>query len=109
MQTELTIHYVWGVVVVVAAIWAIWQPLGRRVALWALLVQLVLGLWLLAVGKRVTWLHPALWLLAALLIQGGAIMAKRKPGPVPTLLIAIGAACAAFAFRLGQASAAGGS
>jgi|GEM_PF-3126924 len=108
MHAALTLHYIWAFVVILAAIWAIWQPLGRRVALWALLVQFVLGLWVMATGGRVSWLHPALWLAAALLIQGGAIMAKRNAGPVPTLLIALGAACAALTFHVGQVSVAGG-
>ncbi|TAM61050.1 hypothetical protein EPN52_03540 [bacterium] len=108
MQTPLALHYVWAFVVIVAVLWAIWQPLGRRVALWALAVQLLLGVWLMAAGGRVHWLHPALWLAAALLIQAGAIAAKRTGGPVPTLLVALGAACAALTFHLGQASMTGG-
>ncbi|MDE2573653.1 MAG: hypothetical protein KGM44_14155 [bacterium] len=104
MHTALSVHYFWAYIVILAVIWAIWQPLGRRVALWALVVQLVLGIWVFASGARhVNPWHPALWLAAALLIQAGTIMAKRNSGPVPTLLIALGAACAVLTFHLGQA------
>lgn len=106
MHTALTVHYIWAFVVILTVVWAIWHPLGRRAALWALVVQLLLGLWVMAVGGRVSWLHTVLWLVAAVSIQAGAIMAKRNAGPVPTLLIALGAACAAWTFHLGQASAA---
>ncbi|TAM85692.1 hypothetical protein EPN42_14610 [bacterium] len=108
MQTALLLHYAWAFVVIVTVLWAIWQPLGRRIALWALVIQLLLGIWVMATGRGVYWLHPALWLAAALLIQLGAILARRDSGPVPTLLVALGAACAALTFHLGQVSVAGG-
>ena len=108
MQTALLLHYAWAFVVIATVLWAIWQPLGRRAALWALIVQLLLGVWLMATGRSVSWLHPALWLAAAVLIQAGAILARRNSGPLPTLLIALGAACAALTFHVGQASVAGG-
>jgi len=102
MLVAIQIHYLIALIVFAALIVGLFTQFGRRVALWALLAQLLAGSWLIFIGYRPSPWHPALWLAAALLTQTAVLFGKRgKPAWQVTLLIVLALACAAGAFYLG--------
>jgi hypothetical protein len=95
------IHFVVALIVVAALIVAVITPVGRRVALWSLGVQLLVGLWLIFIGFRVSPWHPALWLFAAVFTQGAIFAGKRERRAASVILSLLALASAAGAFYLG--------
>ena len=101
MISPLFLHYIVALIVLAALVVALITPVGRRVALWALGLQLLLGLWLIFTGFRPSPWHPALWLLTALFTQG-AIFAGRGGRKMAAMLLSLLAlASGAGAFYLG--------
>ncbi len=103
----LATHYAFGLLVVIAAVAAIfWRP-ARRIVIYMLLVQIALGAaGLFVLNLKVPAAH---WVLS--LVVGGVYSAAtiaEKRGKSPQLAVGLAAACAliiAFIFRLGQTAA----
>ncbi|HLJ85027.1 MAG TPA: hypothetical protein VKT51_12710 [Candidatus Eremiobacteraceae bacterium] len=98
MINPIFVHFVVALIVIAALIVAVITPLGRRVAMWSLALQLLVGLWLIFLGFRVSPWHPALWLLAALFTQAAIFAGKRerKAGALILTLLALASAAGAF-------------
>jgi hypothetical protein len=102
MLVAIQVHYLIALIVFAALIVGLFTQFGRRVALWALLAQLLAGLWLIVIGDRTSPWHPALWLAAALLTQSAVFAGKRgRPAWQVASLIVLALACAAGAFYIG--------
>jgi hypothetical protein len=95
------VHYIVALIVVAALIVAVITPVGRRAALWALGLQLLVGLWLIFIGYRVSPWHPALWLLAALFTQAAIFVGRRERKAAAMILTLLALASAIGAFYLG--------
>ena len=102
MLVAIQVHYLVALIVFAALVVGLFTQSGRRIALWALLAQLLAGSWLILIGYRPSPWHPALWLAAALLTQTAVIAGRRGwPAWQVTSLIILALACAAGAFYLG--------
>ena len=104
MISPLFIHFIVALIVVAALVVAVITPVGRRVAIWSLGLQLLIGLWLISVGFRVSPWHPALWLLAALFTQAAIFTGRRDRKAAALILTLLALASAAGAFYLGLLS-----
>ena len=101
MISPMFIHYIVALIVIAALIVAVVTPVGRRVALWALALQLLVGLWLIFTGLRPSPWHPALWLFAALFTQAAIFAGRGGRRAIAILLTVLALACATGAFYLG--------
>ncbi len=101
MIGPMYIHFIVALIVVAALIVGVITPLGRRVALWALALQLLIGLWLIFVGYRPSPWHPVLWLFAAVLTQAAILSGRRDRRAAALLLSVLALASAIGAFYLG--------
>jgi len=99
----LTIHLWIGFAVVALAVLAVWQRTGRRVTLYAVTLQILVGIVLVVQGLRGPWYHYAL----AVLAWAGYMAANalgRRPGGGRTALVvtAIASLLVLIAFGIGQ-------
>ena len=102
-MTLLTVHLWVGFVVAALAVLAVWQRAGRRVTLYAVTLQIVVGVVLVMQGIRGPWYHYAL----AVLGWAGYMAANalsRRPGRARTALIvaAVSSLLVLIAFGIGQ-------
>lgn len=104
MINPIFLHFVIALIVMAALIVAVITPVGRRVAIWSLALQLLVGLWLIAIGYRVSPWHPMLWLLAALFTQAAIFVGKGERKTAAIILTLAALASAGGAFYLGLLS-----
>ena len=109
-MNTLTIHLWVGFAVAALAVLAVWQRTGRRITLYAVTVQILVGGALVVQGLRGPWYHYAL----AVLGWGGFMAANalsRRPGGSRTVLIVVTAVSSLLilvAFGIGQQAVRGG-
>ncbi len=99
----LTLHLWIGFAVVALAVLAVWQRTGRRVTLYAVTLQILIGVVLVVQGLRGPWYHYALGVLGWI----GYMVANarsRRPGSARPALIAtaIASLLVLIAFGIGQ-------
>jgi hypothetical protein len=103
MLVAIQVHYLIALIVFASLIVGLFTQFGRRVALWALLAQLLAGSWLIVLGDRPSPWHPALWLAAVLLTQT-AVLAGKHGRPawqvVALILLALASSGCAYFFGL---------
>jgi hypothetical protein len=99
----LTIHLWVGFAVVALAVLAVWQRTGRRVTLYAVTLQILVGIVLVVQGLRGPWYHYALGVLGWIGYMAANAM-SRRPGGARTALIvtAISSLLVLIAFGIGQ-------
>jgi hypothetical protein len=99
----LTIHLWAGFAVAALAVLAVWQRTGRRVTLYAVTLQIVLGVVLVVQGLRGPWYHYAIAVLGWAGYMGANAL-SRRPGGGRTVLIvtAIASLLVLIAFGIGQ-------
>lgn len=103
MPAALTVHYVFGMVVAAGAVGVAWWRWGRRMLLYALTLQILLGLWAAAAGMRPPLLHLAFAVLGWGGYMAANAVARRPRGENVSLAIALAAsACVLVAFAIGQ-------
>lgn len=73
----LQIHLYVAMLVALLSIVAVWRKPERRITLYVVTLQILLGIWLLVGGLRVTWLHPALAIAGWSLYMAANAVAKR--------------------------------
>ena len=76
----LTIHLYVAFVVAALAVLAVWRPPERRITLYVVTLQVLLGVVLMVQGFRVPWYHPALAVVAWAGYMGANAVARRHPG-----------------------------
>lgn len=101
----LTIHLYVGMIVAALAVLAVWRRPERRITLYVVTLQIVLGVIVMIQGLRVSWIHPAL----AVVAWGGYMAANaagRREGGTRNALIfsAIASLLLLIAFGIGQAA-----
>jgi hypothetical protein len=102
-MTLLTVHLWVGFIVAALAVLAVWRRAGRRVTLYAVTLQILVGVVLVVQGIRGPWYHYGL----AVLGWAGYMAANalsRRPGRARTALIvaAVSSLLVLIAFGIGQ-------
>lgn len=99
----LTAHLWLGVVVAALAVLFVWQLRGRRITLYVVTLQIVLGVVLMVQGLQVPWYHYGLALVAWGGYMAANAMARREGRARPALIVTIVAsALLLIAFAIGQ-------
>jgi hypothetical protein len=99
----LTIHLWLGFAVVALAVLAVWQRTGRRVTLYAVTLQIVLGIVLIVQGFRGPWYHYALAVLGWVGYMAANALSRRPGGRRTALIVtAIASLLVLIAFGIGQ-------
>ena len=102
-MNTLTIHLWLGFAVVALAVLAVWQRTGRRVTLYAVTLQIVLGVVLVVEGLRGPWYHYALAVLAWVgYMAANALSRRRGRGRTALIVTAIASLLVLIAFGIGQ-------
>lgn len=111
VNTILTVHLWIGVLVVLLAVLAVWRTLGRRITLWVVTVQILIGIVLMTQGLRVNPLHPALAVIAWAGYMASNAVARRQGTRAALIVAGISTVLLLVTFGLGQNAvrAAGGS
>ncbi len=86
----LNVHYGVAMLVAALAILAVWQTPGRRITLYAVTLQLVLGIVLIVQGLQAPWHHYVLAVVAWAGYMAANAMARRST-PARTVLVIAGA------------------
>ena len=99
----LTIHLWIGFAVAALAVLAVWQRTGRRVTLYVVTLQIVVGIVLVVQGLRGPWYHYALAVLGWIGYMAANAL-SRRPGRGRTAVIvaAISSLLVLVAFGIGQ-------
>ena len=77
-MTILTVHLWIGYIVALLAIVAVWQLPGRRITLYAVTLQIAIGVVLIAQGLKAPWYHYLLAVLAWIGYMAANGMARRS-------------------------------
>jgi hypothetical protein len=64
MNYVLVVHLAIGILVAVCAALLVWRQLGRRITLYVLTLQILLGIWLIIAGLRAPSAHYSLAIVA---------------------------------------------
>jgi hypothetical protein len=84
----LTIHLYVAFAVVALAVLAVWRRPERRVTLYVVTLQILIGVWLMVQGLRAPWYHPALAVLGWAGYMAANAIARRQPGSRNPLIVA---------------------
>lgn len=88
VSSIVTVHLWLGVLVVALAVLAVWRRPGRRVTLYVVTLQVLIGIAIALMGARISWTH---FVLAGLGWAGYMVanaVARRQPGKRTALAIA---------------------
>jgi hypothetical protein len=99
----LTIHLWIGFAVAALAVLAVWRRTGRRITLYAVTLQILVGIVLVVQGVRGPWYHYALAVLGWIGYMAANAL-SRRPGGARTALIvtAVSSLLVLIAFGIGQ-------
>jgi hypothetical protein len=101
--TMLTIHLWVGFAAVALAVLAVWQRTGRRVTLYAVTLQILVGVVLVVQGLRGPWYHYALAVLGWIGYMAANALSRRPGGGRRALVVtAIASLLVLIAFGIGQ-------
>jgi hypothetical protein len=99
----LTIHLWVGFAVVALAVLAVWQHTGRRITLYAVTLQILVGVVLVVQGLRGPWYHYALAVLGWIGYMAANALGRRPGGARrPLVVAAIASLLVLIAFGIGQ-------
>ena len=84
----LTIHLYLAFAVAALAVLAVWRRPERRITLYVVTLQILIGVWLMVQGLRVPWYHPALAVLGWAGYMAANAIARRQPGSRNPLIVA---------------------
>ena len=86
-MNTLTVHLYVAFAVAALAVVAVWQRTGRRITLYAVTVQIAIGIVLMVQGAKVPWYHAALAVLGWIGYMAANAMARRDPASRRALVI----------------------
>jgi hypothetical protein len=99
----LTLHLWIGFAVVALAVLAVWQRTGRRITLYAVTLQIVVGIVLVVQGLRGPWYHYALAVLGWVGYMAANALSRRPGGARTALILTVVASLLVLiAFGIGQ-------
>ena len=99
----LALHLYVAVVIAALAVLAVWRRFGRRIALYALTVQIAIGIVLLVQGAKVPWYHAALAVFAWLGYMAANALSRRDPESRRALILsAISSVLVLLAYYVGM-------
>jgi hypothetical protein len=99
----LVVHLWVGIVIVALALLAVWHPQGRRITLYVVTLQILLGIVLMVEGLRVPWYHYGLAILGWVGYMTANGMARRGTDRRTVLLVtALATILLLIAFGIGQ-------
>ena len=105
MSLIVTLHWVLGLAIVACAAILSWRYTGRRIALYLLTAQILLGAWLISTGLRPPMAHWLLAVAAWVLYMGANAATKRAPQSRLSLILSVVALLAIVAtFGIGSAA-----
>ena len=108
-MTTLTLHLWIGFAVAALAVLAVWQRTGRRITLYAVTLQILLGIVLVVQGLRGPWYHYALAVLGWIGYMAANTLSRRPGGARTALTVAaISSLLVLIAFGIGQQAVRGG-
>ncbi|HTD36785.1 MAG TPA: hypothetical protein VK669_04660 [Candidatus Limnocylindrales bacterium] len=84
----LTLHLYVAFVVALLAVLAVWRRPERRITLYVVTLQILIGVALMVQGLRVPWYHPALAVAGWAGYMTANALARRQPSSRNALLIA---------------------
>jgi hypothetical protein len=84
----LTVHLWVAFLVAALAVLAVWQRPGRRITLYIVTLQVLIGIVLLVQGLRAPWYHPALALVGWAGYMAANAIARREGGRRNALIVA---------------------
>jgi CHASE2 domain-containing sensor protein len=84
----LTVHLWVAFLVAALAVLAVWQRTGRRVTLYAVTLQILIGIVLMVQGLKVPWYHPALAVVGWAGYMVANAMSRREGARRNALIIA---------------------
>ncbi len=98
----LVVHLAVGILVAACAALLVWRQLGRRITLYVLTVQILLGIWLIVGGMRAGSTHYALAIVAWIGYMAANGIARR-PGRerVALAITIVSSICVLIAAYLG--------
>ena len=103
MNAILTAHLWLGVLVAALAVLFVWQLRGRRITLYVVTLQIVLGVVLIVQGLNVPWYHYALAVVAWVGYMAANALARREGRTRQALIITIvGSLLLLITFGIGQ-------
>jgi len=85
---HLIVHLWVAFVVAALAVLAVWWRAGRRVTLYAVTLQILIGIVLMVEGLKVPWYHPALAVVGWAGYMAANAMARRAGGRRNALIVA---------------------
>jgi hypothetical protein len=83
----LNLHLWAGYIVALLAILAVWQLPGRRITLYAVTLQILIGIVLVVQGVKAPWYHYALAVVAWIGYMAANGLARRSPAARNIMLI----------------------
>ena len=86
-MNTLTIHLYVAFAVAALAVFAVWQRTPRRITLYAVTLQIAIGIVLMVQGAKVPWYHPALAVLGWIGYMAANAMARRDPASRRALIV----------------------
>ncbi len=103
MNSLLTAHLWLGAVVCALALLFVWRLRDRRITLYAVTLQIVLGVVLMVQGLRVPWYHYGLAIVGWAGYMAANAMARREGRARPALIVTIvSTVLVLIAFAIGQ-------
>jgi heme A synthase len=106
----LSIHLWLGALVAALAVLAVWRRRERRVTLYVVTLQILLGIILMVQGLHVSWAHPALAVVAWAGYMGANAAARRSGNrPIELTVAVVASVLILIAFGLGQHAVRAGS
>jgi hypothetical protein len=86
---NLLIIHLWVAFLVAAlAVLAVWQRTGRRITLYVVTLQILIGIVLMVQGLKVPWYHPALAVVAWAGYMAANAMSRREGARRNALIVA---------------------
>jgi predicted membrane protein len=106
VNSILTAHLWLGFLVVALALLFVWQLRGRRITLYVVTLQILIGVVLLVQGLRVPWYHYALGIVAWAGYMAANAMSRREGRARQALVVTIVASLLILiTFGIGQHAA----
>jgi hypothetical protein len=102
MNYVLVVHLAVGILVAACAALLVWQRTGRRITLYVLTLQIILGIWLIVTGLKAPHSHYALAVIAWIgYMAANGIARKEGRGKIVLAITILSSLCVLGAAYLG--------